>query len=65
MRGYVEKLERLEYLLSREVTDEEVREAMADEYAARIDDARSRAKDAWMEAPDPVDAITNYEDRRG
>jgi hypothetical protein len=47
MRGYVETLERLAYFRTdeRDPTDEEILAAMRDEYAARIDNARDRAKE--------------------
>lgn len=47
MRGYVEMLERLEYLApeGREVTDAEVCEALADQRAQQIDRARDEAKE--------------------
>lgn len=66
MRGYVEMMERLAYNMpeGREPTDKEILDAMANNYAAQIDDARDRA-DEFPDAPDPEDAITNYDDRRG
>lgn len=47
MRGYVEMLERLEYFApeGHEVTDAEIREALADQMAQRIDRARDEAKE--------------------
>ena len=47
MRGYVEMMERLAFDMpeGREPTDAEILAAMADQYAAKIDNARDRAKD--------------------
>lgn len=63
MRGYVEMMERLAYFREdeRDPTDEEILAAMADEYAARIDNARDRAD----ECDPPEEVVANYADRRG
>jgi hypothetical protein len=47
MRGYVEMMERLAFFRDdeRDPTDDEILAAMADERAARIDNARDRAKE--------------------
>jgi hypothetical protein len=71
MYGYVEMMERLEYLHSRKVTDAEVRQAMGNESAARVDIAREeRWQDAFDPAtdacePDAEDKITEYSKIRG
>ncbi len=49
MHGFVEKLERMAKYMDRDPTAEEVLEAMRDEHAARIDNAKDRAKEFGLE----------------
>jgi hypothetical protein len=56
MRGYVEMLERLESLApeGHAVTDAEILDAMAENYAYRLDAARdARREEAWREPHTP------------